>query len=110
MTQLCFPQLIYDLINNGIPVKIFKDKDNRVMFNLQTQTKSELFLHLDTNGTTFTGYGRYNAIHPHIETIDDVCCAVHDCMHGRDYISDPWKKVLLDRNYIQETVTRTLVV
>lgn len=110
MSQLSLPPLILTLLQHNITVELLQGKDESILFNVNTGAKSHLHLQLNDDDQTFTGFGRYGDEYGHIETLDDVCSAVHCCMCGRPSIADPWKQLLLDKGYITEIVERKLVV
>jgi hypothetical protein len=110
MSQLSLPPLILTLLQHGITVELLQCKDESILFNVNTGAKSHLHLKLNDDDQTFTGLGRYGDEYGHIQTLDDVCSAVHSCMCSRPSVSEPWKQLLLDKCYIKEVVERTLIV
>lgn len=113
-------QIIDYLVNEGIEITISKDMKPDgygVYYDLNTQMKSNA--HLVFSEDSFKIYKRYGEVvalpnytdKSDIEdVIDFICWEVKDCMHGRDFMSERWEKLLIKRNILTKNVQTTTTV
>lgn len=101
--------LIEHVVKKGIPVNIEFDPEKGVLFNLNTNMSSDA--HLSFHGNGYTIYKRYNES-VFVEFDEDdinhsfrcLCHEIKECMHGRDFLSHYWEKVLLEEEVLKKEV------
>ncbi len=87
--------LIQTIIDHGVRVSVYK-RDDKVVFDLNTEAKSHL--HLVNDGNKWYAETRYN--NPsEIFDFNSVLCEVYGCMYGRPYISDTWRRILAEYEF-----------
>lgn len=97
------PSLIKYIMRKGIEVKLELLGD-RILYDVDTQAKSHLYLEYIPESDTFTGYGRYDMVERGIDSIDSLIMAVKDCMHGRDFVNSTWVDIMVERGFATKKV------
>lgn len=100
------PPLILKILKREIDVTL-EYYGGAVLYNINTQAKSELRLELLPDGS-YLGHCRYGKIIRDIKDLRDVVNAVRDCMHGRDYVSQAWLDVMVEFGIVRR-IEKTVV-
>lgn len=84
-------ELLDPVLSLGLEVSVFKDIDNKLAVNLNTDSKSECILE-ETDGIIIA-HGRYGR-NEVIEDYGDLIMFVDAGKCGRDYISSYWETAI----------------
>lgn len=105
---LLLPKLIEDCVKNGHELTL-SQKDNKILFDIHTGTKSEISIEVSENG--YFLHTRYNQ--PEFVKEDefnyiDLLWRVKDSMYGRDYIDQTWADKMVEHDVMKKTVITTV--
>lgn len=107
MTKQEFDQIIFDLVAKGIEITMKMDKSNMV-YDLNTNMKSHLYLHWDIDNNCCICWGRYGheAI---VYDYKNLLLEVKNCIKDRDFGNPNWLDLLVKEGVLEivEKVTTT---
>lgn len=92
MTCTEFQQLLVDLMQKGLEIKMFMEQDT-LWFDLNTGMKSHLHITFDEGAECARYRARYDETGT-IEDWDDLMIVVRDCDHGRGFANYAWHEIL----------------
>jgi hypothetical protein len=105
MTKEEFIDMIQQIVHRGIDVTM-KMSEGVLMYDLNTEMKSHLMLHYDTNKEQCDFYGRYGT-EGTIEDYRGLLWEVKDCLHGQDFGNQAWLDLLVEEGVLEIITTTT---
>lgn len=99
--SVCINKFILNLIRDGVVVNLYYDRNDNLVYDLNTGMKSECYAVDEGNGVLHL-YGRYGWNETWDEPFDDngqsyrhfVEYIVSHCKHGTDYHNACWSNVI----------------
>ena len=105
MTKEEFDTLIETLVTKGIEITIKLD-ESKIVYDLNTEMKSHLYLHYDATENLCRCFGRYEN-EGIITDYNDLLWEVKSCLHGRDFGNSVWTDLLIEERVLEVEVITT---
>jgi 3-isopropylmalate dehydratase small subunit len=100
-----FDSLIENIVKKDIEVTV-KLWNKDVVYDLNTEMKSHLYLRYDAVDKQCIYYGRYDDTGL-ISDYNNLLRQVKKCLHGRDFGNQAWIDLLVDERVLEVEVTTT---
>jgi len=93
-------EVINKLLDQGLKISIFKDDKGIIWFDLNTMSKSDLYIRADENNSLITK-GRYEYLDGVINSYEELLDTAIRHMCGRRFINEDWKKILVSNKRLR---------